>query len=72
MMLPGITLSLLLAAAGAILLWAVEAEVSGINVDAVGVILLVVACIGFIVSVAFGLSYDRRDRTVVEKVRDDR
>ena len=38
----GITLSLLLTAAGAILLWAVNVTASGIDIHAVGAILLVV------------------------------
>jgi hypothetical protein len=49
----GISVSLLLAAAGAILIWAVNATVSGVNIHAVGVILLVVGIIGFAVSLAF-------------------
>ena len=38
----GISLSILLIAAGAVLAWAVGAEVSGVDITAVGVILLVV------------------------------
>jgi hypothetical protein len=49
----GISVSLLLAAAGAILIWAVNATVSGVNIHAVGVILLIVGIVGFIVSVVF-------------------
>jgi len=64
----GISLSLLLAAAGAILLWAVEATVSGVNLDAVGVILLVVGVVGFVASLVFWSSwggFGGRDTTVV-------
>ncbi len=53
----GITVSLLLAAAGAILLWAVDATVSGLNIHTVGVILLVVGIIGFIMSLVFWSSW---------------
>ncbi len=49
----GITVSLLFAAAGAILLWAVDATVSGLNIHTVGVILLIVGIIGFVVSLVF-------------------
>jgi len=53
----GISLSLLLAAAGAILIWAVHTTSSGFNAHAAGVILLVVGIIGFVVSVAFWSSW---------------
>jgi hypothetical protein len=68
----GITVSILLAAAGAILLWAVNAEVSGVDLDAVGVILLVVGIIGTALSLVFWSSWGgfgagggRRDTTVI-------
>jgi Domain of unknown function (DUF6458) len=53
----GISLSLFLIAAGAILAWAVNAEVSGIDVQAAGVILMVVGVIGFIASLVFWSSW---------------
>jgi hypothetical protein len=53
----GISLSLLLSAAGAILIWAVNASVSGVNIHTVGVILLVVGIIGFVVSLFFWSSW---------------
>ena len=53
----GISVSLLLAAAGAILIWAVDATVSGLNIHTIGVILLIVAVIGFITSVFFWSSW---------------
>ena len=46
----GIGVSLLLAAAGAILIWAVDASVSGVDLTVVGVILLVVGCVGALLS----------------------
>jgi len=60
----GISVSLLLAAAGAILIWAVDATVSGLNIHTVGVILLVVGIVGFVVSLMFWSSwggFGRRD-----------
>jgi hypothetical protein len=45
--------SLLLVAAGAILIWGVTGEASGIDIDAIGVILIVVGIIGFILSLVF-------------------
>ncbi len=49
----GITASLLITAAGAILTWAVTASVNGANIHTIGVILMVVGIIGFIVSLFF-------------------
>ena len=45
--------SLVLIAVGAILVWGVEAEAEGLNVDAVGVILMIVGLIGFLLSLVF-------------------
>lgn len=53
----GISLSILLIAAGAVLAWAVDAEVSGVDITAVGVILLVVGIIGLLVSLVFWSSW---------------
>ena len=52
-----IGLSLVLLAAGAILTWAVDAHVSGVNVNAVGVILMIVGLIGGLFSLAFWSSW---------------
>ena len=49
----GMSLSLLLAAGGAIMIWAVKASTSGFNIHTAGVILLVVGIVGFVVSLAF-------------------
>jgi hypothetical protein len=51
--------SLLLVAAGAILIWGVTGEAQGIDVDAVGVILIVVGVIGFILSLVFWDTWGR-------------
>jgi hypothetical protein len=53
----GTSISLLLAAAGAILIWAVDASTSGFNIHTAGVILLVVGIVGFAVSLAFWSSW---------------
>lgn len=63
----GISLSLLLAAGGAILIWAVNTTSSGFNIHTAGVILLVVGIIGFVISLAFwstwgGFGGERRPR----------
>jgi hypothetical protein len=53
----GIGVSLILIAAGAILTWAVDATVSGLNVNAIGVILMVVGVVGLILSLIFWSSW---------------
>ena len=53
----GISLSILLVAVGAILTWAVSAEVSGVDITAVGVILMIVGGIGLVVSLIFWSSW---------------
>jgi hypothetical protein len=68
----GIGVSLLLIAAGAILVWGVTGEVSGVDVDAVGVILMVVGALGAVLSIIFWSSWggpgywSGRRRTYVE------
>ena len=51
--------SLFLIALGAILRFAVTASVSGVNVQTVGLILLVVGVIGFVLSVAWTMPWSR-------------
>ena len=53
----GLGVSLILIAVGAILTWAVDAHVSGVNVNAVGVILMIVGLIGGLFSLAFWSSW---------------
>jgi hypothetical protein len=53
----GISASLILAAIGAVLIWAVHTSSSGFNVHTAGVILLVIGIIGFLVSLAFWSSW---------------
>lgn len=65
----GIGVSIFLLAVGAILTFALNATVSGINLDTVGVILMVVGVIGLIMSAMFWSSWGgfggRSERTVV-------
>ena len=66
----GLSLSLILAAIGAILIWAVNATVSGVDLDTVGVILLVVGIVGALISLVFWTSWGgfggaRSNRTTV-------
>jgi hypothetical protein len=69
----GIGVSLILAAVGAILIFAVSYEVAGVDIDAVGWILLVVGIIGALLSLAFWSSWGgvgtRRDeeRVIVDR-----
>lgn len=66
-----IGVSLFLFAAGAVLTWAVEVDASGININTVGVILMVVGAVGFLLSLLFWSSVGpwgsrrREERTVV-------
>jgi hypothetical protein len=63
----GIGTSLFLIAVGAILYFAVEADVSGLEISTIGVILMVVGVIGLLISL-FMVSSARRapaERTVV-------
>ena len=53
----GLGVSLFLIAAGAILVWGVNATVAGLDVNAIGVILMVVGIIGLILSMIFWSSW---------------
>ena len=53
----GIGVSLILIAAGAILTWAVNATVSGLNIHTIGVILMVVGIVGLLLSLMFWSSW---------------
>jgi hypothetical protein len=64
----GIGVSVFLLAVGAILTFALNASVSGINLDTVGIILMVVGVIGLLFSMMFWSSwggFNRTERTVV-------
>jgi hypothetical protein len=67
----GIGVSLILIAVGAILTWAVNATVSGLDINTIGVILMVVGAIGLVLSMLFwsswgGVGNSRRRTTVVD------
>jgi hypothetical protein len=70
----GISASLLLSAAGAILIWGVNATVNGIDIQTIGAILLVIGIIGFVISLFFWSTWGgfggpgaRRTTTVVRE-----
>ena len=61
----GIGISLLLIAAGAVLIWAVHLTVHGVNLVTVGWILLVVGGIGALASmIVMGMASGRDGRTI--------
>ena len=69
----GVGIGLLLSAAGAVLAFAVNKQVSGVNVHSVGWILLIVGIIGVAISMIFWSSWagpgywtQQRRRTYVE------
>ena len=68
----GIGVSLILVAAGAILTWAVSAEVSGVDLQTVGVILMVVGVVGAVLSLVFWSSWGGFGSTHRETVIRDR
>jgi hypothetical protein len=53
----GLVVSLILIAVGAILVWGVEAESTDFNVDAVGVILMIVGLVAFVLSLLMWRSW---------------
>lgn len=71
----GLSTSLLLSAVGAILLWAVDVTANGLNVHAIGAILLIVGIIGFVLSLFYWSSWggfhrtERREATTVVRER---
>jgi beta-lactamase regulating signal transducer with metallopeptidase domain len=63
----GIGTSLFLIAVGAILYFAVDANVSGLEITTVGVILMVIGVIGLLISLFFLSEWRRRYRTPVDE-----
>jgi len=69
----GLGASLFLIAIGAILVWGVTGEVAGADLDAIGVILMIVGGIGIVLSMLFWSSWGgpgylgRRRETYVEE-----
>ena len=53
----GVSVSILLIAAGAILTWGVTADAEGLDIGAIGVILLVVGLLGLVLSMIFWSSW---------------
>ena len=53
----GVPVSLILIAVGAILTWAVNADSSSVNLDAVGIILMVVGAVGLLLTLLFWQSW---------------
>ena len=53
----GISVSILLIAVGAILTWGVTAEAEGLDVNAIGVILMIVGVLGLVLSMMFWSSW---------------
>ena len=64
----GIGASLLLIAVGAILIWAVDVTVSGIELTTVGWILLIVGAIGALLSLIFWSSWGGYHRRTGDEV----
>ena len=68
----GVGVSLILIAAGAVLAWAVDVSTSGVNLNTVGYVLLVVGIVGLLLSMVFwsswaGPGYFTRRRGYVEE-----
>jgi uncharacterized protein DUF6458 len=69
----GISVGLFVFAAGAILRYAVSTHVDGVNLNVVGVILMIVGVLGAMASAVFWSSfspYDRHHRSAVQPERD--
>ena len=64
----GISVSILLIAVGAILTWGVTADAEGLDVNAIGVILMIVGVLGLVISLIFWSSWGgfRRRAAYVE------
>lgn len=64
----GIAVSILLIAVGAVLTWGVTAEAEGLNVNNIGVILMIVGLLGLVISMIFWSSWGglHRRATYVE------
>jgi hypothetical protein len=55
-------LSLVLAAVGAVLKWAVTAHVSGFNVQTAGLVVFIIGLVGIVLSLFYMLWWTERDR----------
>ena len=68
----GIGVSIILIAVGAVLTWAVNASVSGLELQTIGVILMVVGALGLLMSMIFWSSWGGfggrdRDEVIVDR-----
>ena len=64
----GIGTSIFLIAAGAIARWAITANVEGVNLDTLGLVLIIVGGIGLVLSLLWMTMWaDRQRGTVVER-----
>jgi hypothetical protein len=63
---PGVGTSLVLIAVGAILKYAVTAHVSGLNLQTIGVILMIVGIVGLVLSLLWMFGLDRRRGAAAE------
>jgi hypothetical protein len=63
----GVGTSLFLIAVGAILKYAVHTSVSGLSLDTVGVILMIVGALGLLLTLFWMMSARRRGPEVVER-----
>jgi len=65
----GIGTSIFLIAVGAILYWAVDASISGLEITTIGLILMICGAIGLVISLFFlgSLRRGTTDRTVVRE-----
>lgn len=68
----GIGVSIFLIAVGAILTFAVHATLSGVSIQTIGVILMVVGVIGLLVTMLIWAPRRNRGGVVEERVYDDR
>ena len=69
----GIGVSIVLVTVGAILTFALERDAEGINLDTVGIILMIVGSVGLVVSMLFWSSfgpYSRERRATVVRERE--
>ncbi len=63
----GIGTSIFLIAVGAILKFAVDADISGLEISTVGVILMVVGVVGLVISIFLMSQASRRGEAVAER-----
>jgi hypothetical protein len=61
--------SIVLIAAGAILKWAVTAQVNGFNIQTAGTVLFVVGLVGLVLSLIYTFWWTRRDTAYYDDTR---